>query len=163
MKKVIFLNIILIILFTIFSCKSLYNTGENSIRLLPEGYIGSVIILYDQLNGVAKEYENSKRIYRIPENGILRTQFNVNTGIQNVKTYYLDSTGKRKLIPEIILKKPKDIDPNQIVCFGDAIGSTAENKPNYLKYRSFIIGQFKDIDSLSTLHDKFVDKVVFKK
>lgn len=41
------------------------------------------------------QYENGRRLYEIPPNGVLLTQFKEETGITNREYYYQDTTGKR--------------------------------------------------------------------
>ncbi len=59
-----------IISLLLFSC----NNGDKEVVVLPENYKGYVVIIYNQENGDSAKYENGKRIYKIPLNGILKTQ-----------------------------------------------------------------------------------------
>ena len=52
---------------------------EKETFLFPENLRGAVYIIYDQKNGEPKVYENNRRLYQIPDNGILFTQFKPNT------------------------------------------------------------------------------------
>ena len=69
----------LLLLLTITGCAQ---EAEDTIRLMPEGYQGPVLIIFNQKYGTPKEYEGDKRLYRIPENGILITQYGPNYGMQ---------------------------------------------------------------------------------
>ena len=42
------------------------NQTEDTVVLIPEGYVGPVLVIYGQTDGAEKEYENGKRVYRIP-------------------------------------------------------------------------------------------------
>ncbi|QMU65411.1 MAG: hypothetical protein GKR88_14710 [Flavobacteriaceae bacterium] len=68
------------VVFGFISCT--YRKAEDIIRLIPEGYIGPVLVVFDQKNGEPKEYEDGKRVYRIPKSGVLKTQFGSNYGFQ---------------------------------------------------------------------------------
>src|SRR5690349_8697309 len=48
---------------------------EHVIYLLPAGFLGAVIVLYNRADGTPPLYEGKARLYRIPPSGILRTRF----------------------------------------------------------------------------------------
>ncbi|MGB7070289.1 MAG: hypothetical protein WBD22_12410 [Pyrinomonadaceae bacterium] len=73
--------------------------GDDEIFILPEGYIGFVLILHDQKNGEPGKYESGKRVYEIPSNGILKTQFSLNTGWHSPGKYFYKQNGKLTEIP----------------------------------------------------------------
>lgn len=57
---------------------SLNNCAESSEReifLLPTNFTGTAVVVFNQINGTPKEYEDGSRVYRIPKSGILYTQF----------------------------------------------------------------------------------------
>jgi len=58
----------------------LWSRAEDEIHLLPDGYEGLVVIVFNRADGQPKEYEGKKRVYRIPGNGILKTQFTEKRG-----------------------------------------------------------------------------------
>lgn len=72
-----------------------YNHPEPETYLIPKGFTGRVNVIFNQKNGAAIKYENGRRIYEIPSNGILLTQFKDEYGIINHQYYYVDSAGKR--------------------------------------------------------------------
>ena len=49
--------------------------------LIPKDFRGVVYVVSDQENGTEKEYEGIHRVYRIPESGILFTQFSQNEDV----------------------------------------------------------------------------------
>ncbi|MEZ5039260.1 MAG: hypothetical protein R2828_05195 [Saprospiraceae bacterium] len=67
-------------LFSILGCSS--TKVEPEIHLIPQGYKGLVIIDFGIINGTPPEYEGDFRIYKIPENGKLKTQFQSNLGVK---------------------------------------------------------------------------------
>lgn len=75
------------------------NQGENI--LIPKGYIGDIIISYEDKLGLY-EKENGNMIYRIPESGIYRTKFSEYNKaymyLNNVHFYYIDELQNKEEI-----------------------------------------------------------------
>lgn len=63
------------ILSLMLAVSSCFNQAEPEIHLIPKGYKGPVIIIFDEKNGKPEKYEDGSRVYEIPKDGILRTQF----------------------------------------------------------------------------------------
>ncbi|MDC7996386.1 DUF6843 domain-containing protein [Altibacter sp. HG106] len=59
--------------FIITACS--FQKSENSIIIIPENYSGPVVITFNQENGEPKTYERNSRVYKINDNGVLKTQF----------------------------------------------------------------------------------------
>ena len=94
MKK----NLLIIVLISILT--GCVKNAEPETFLIPEDYSGGVIvIIFNQKNGSVKEYDEGRRIYRIPKNGILHTQFSPVEGVLNEKFFWVDK--KYNLINEI--------------------------------------------------------------
>jgi len=68
---------------------------EKETFLFPENFRGAVYVIYDQKNGEPKAYEHKRRLYKIPDNGILFTQFKAEYGRIDHEYYFVDSHGKR--------------------------------------------------------------------
>ena len=64
-KKYI-INILISSFILLISC----DKNEDSITLIPHEYTGIIKIKFSQENGTEKEYENGKRLYVIPSDGI---------------------------------------------------------------------------------------------
>jgi|SoiMethySBSTD1v2_1073268.scaffolds.fasta_scaffold1674326_2 hypothetical protein len=56
------------------------NVADNERYLVPDGFNGRVLILFNRSDGAPKEYDGRTRIYRVPESGVLKTQFAPNEG-----------------------------------------------------------------------------------
>ncbi len=72
---------------------------EEEVYLLPEGFKGKVIVFFDQEDGQEMQYENSARIYHIPESGYIKSQFPKNGGCMGddrIRFFYEDSLGARQ-------------------------------------------------------------------
>jgi hypothetical protein len=77
--KFAFLFSCFLFILSITSC----NTAEPATYFLPENFEGMFTVIYSQKFGKSKEYENDRRIYRIPSSGILMTQFDFQDGNRN--------------------------------------------------------------------------------
>ncbi len=68
---------------------------------LPKNYIGWIYIVYNQKEGT-KEREGGYRVYNIPKNGILLTQYDINQGWvskNGIQIYRELEDNKSELIP----------------------------------------------------------------
>jgi len=71
-----------------------YRSAEDEVFVLPNDFEGCVIVLFGEENGEPKEYnDNGDRVYRIPKNGVLKTQFKHKEGWRDVK--YLRKNGQK--------------------------------------------------------------------
>ena len=68
-------------------------TTEPETFLIPSDFRGRVNILYNQKCGNEVEFENGRRIYRIPNDGILFTKFEKPSGLINHKYYLINENG----------------------------------------------------------------------
>lgn len=75
---------------------------EKEKHIIPKELIGSQIIInYNQEKGEKKKYENGRRVYEIPSNGILNTKFKPNFGWydESGMEFYLIDGDSLKLLP----------------------------------------------------------------
>ncbi len=107
---------------------------ENTVTLIPEGYIGTIKIWFNQEYGIEEKYEGKKRVYEISENGILKTKFSPQFGYHFPKYYYVSKSGKRNEVQPIL-----DLNKNVL----DTI-----DKNKVYAYRFMMIGEGFKIDSL---------------
>jgi hypothetical protein len=104
--------------------------NEREILLIPEDFRGKVHVFYDMPCGTEPEYENKSRIFRIPENGILLSQFNCEYGFSDQEYYLTDESGKRlqlSVVPFIdtsemtfiwkVYKKVKNLSEDKLAIF----------------------------------------------
>lgn len=88
----------LILLFALFGCKK----SEQEILVLPTGFKGYVIVLFNQENGTAINYKGRSRVYEIPQDGVLRTQFSTNGGWGDFPMFYYGSINPENQLPQVI-------------------------------------------------------------
>ncbi len=75
------------------------DSASYDIFLIPYGYRGQVVIEYGVQDGTKEEYEGEWRVYRVPENGHLRTKFTIkgnSVRLSESKYFYVDKNGKRE-------------------------------------------------------------------
>jgi hypothetical protein len=93
-----------------------FSRAKPELIQVPKNYQGEILILFDQPNGDSMVYSNGKRVYKIPKNGILFTQFPWNPGSINRKFCYSTSDNSTNIdeVKRNYLFKPGDADSNQI-------------------------------------------------
>lgn len=90
--------------------------AEPETFLIPENYTGAVVVVFNQKDGVTKEYKEDRRIYRIPKNGVLYTQFSPVDGLLDEKFYYADEKYKKSSeLTRIDFEKNPKKDANYIL------------------------------------------------
>ena len=96
--------------------------AESGKYFIPEGYVGRIFVFHNHLSGSETEYENDSRIYRIENDGVLKTKFNENKGmipIENLEFLYIDNSGNRQSIP---LNWGAEFDSSKVCVFGRTFG-----------------------------------------
>ena len=119
--------------------------GEDEIHLIPEGYTGSVFIIFNQPDGQEKLYEDGKRVYKIPSDGILKTQFSPNEGLGYVDYYYVN--GERKKLEYKSGKEADEVGDFDKVIIASGSRGAAGIQPQYT-YMSYIVGKPDQLDSI---------------
>jgi len=72
--------------------------AEPEIYLIPTGYEDSFFVVFDVSTGGKPDHEGKSRVYTIPVNGILETQFPFNDGrlvSTDIKFFFLNKNGSR--------------------------------------------------------------------
>lgn len=147
----------------IISCGSKKVTPE--IFLIPFNYHGTVKVIFNESCGQKETFDGKKRMYIIPENGILITQFKQEFGIINQEYYYVDAKGSRTLIPKMMLQdfneatttERNEHEPsrNQVAIFQWGNTGTAQltGEKKYDFYM-FHVGTYTEVrDSFTTLFE----------
>ena len=102
------------------------NTCEPETFLIPNNYKGEVRIIFNQKCGEKIEYEGKNRVYHIPNDGILLTQFEDEQGFIN-QNFFIVENGKRKEVQQLMVqdfneewtleKNPNEPPRNKIAIF----------------------------------------------
>jgi len=116
------------------------NKSEDTIILIPEGYNGSIKIWFNKDDGIEKKYEDGKRLYIIPKNGVLKTKFESQFGYHFTEYYLVTGKGQRKEI-------------SAIFDLGENVMDTLDKRKVYA-YRFMSSGDVVRMDSLGTATEK---------
>ena len=74
-------------------------TSDPDVYLIPEGYIGPVVVAFEQEDGEPVRRSGDTLVYRIPPDGVLRTQAPFPDGYHHIFYYYVDAQGRRSPLP----------------------------------------------------------------
>ena len=108
--------------------------AESEKYLIPVGYTGRVFVFHSHNYGSETEYENDFRVYRITDEGVLKTKFSENKGmipLENLQFYYIDTIGNRHSIP---FEFGTTNDSDNVYVFGRSFGEFGG-----ITYQEFII------------------------
>ncbi|MBO9584424.1 MAG: hypothetical protein J7574_09725 [Flavobacterium sp.] len=124
---------------TFFSLMGCNQSKEKEIYLIQSGFKGKVNVIFNNAKGEPTKYENGVRIYEIPKDGILLTQFKVQEGLIKRDYYYVDGSGKRN--PLKIMTDSENTNDSEIGIFRDGtIGVYGDsNDKNSLTYQEFYV------------------------
>lgn len=150
--------------------QTVVHTGpRNGIYLIPSGYVGAVVILYDQPDGVIPEVEGGYYVYEIPPSGVLKVRTPAYVGIVNLKYFYVDQAGERQEVKYIIVTGDRDPQGRPQNKYGNLAQDEVENSifvmnpggvgefrvnDKAVQFSGFIIGKPKDGDKLKDEEQK---------
>jgi len=118
--------------------------ASDDIFIMTADFKGTIAVIYGQENGTEKEYENGKRLYRIPQNGILKTQFELKGETANFgEYYYLTDDGQRIRIRSFPYYENFP-DSTKSYVHSWQLGSATDSEGNKFKYQQATIGTKSD-------------------
>lgn len=139
--------------------------------LIPKDFRGVVYVVFDQENGKEKENEGIHRVYRIPENGILFTQFSQNEDVYSFQEFFfVDSDGTRQELGELDNRRfnwPNTINPrttepprDSLVVFNQRTTGRilSSGGQNYYNYKALTIGKYNEIEKWDYLDPKNIEE-----
>ena len=106
------------------------DTGEQEIIIAPRNYTGYIIVIFNQDDGQPVKYAGKKRVYEIPSDGVLKTQFNINNGWSDYPEFYYETINPENRLPSKILSEIETLPTDTIVGFKGATGSIRKNNYN---------------------------------
>ena len=137
----------------------LWDRAQHEIHLVPQDFVGPVVILLDQRDGEAQSLEGRARLYRVPASGVLRTKWGFNDGWGAPEWYFVDSTGTRtpivggaQCLDSLPEKAPR-------ACWlGQKLRS---DRAPVARYSGYLISRGPPSQDLWRRADSLVDAVVF--
>lgn len=123
--------------------------AEPEIYLIPENYNGVILVFCDQPNGVTQQLDGRKRVYQIPENGILFTQNKWNSGSHNRKFFYVKNNEKieiNEVNSNYYYKNENDSDIVSVIDKKPYYFKDADNNKYLFRAFRFIVSKRKDFD-----------------
>jgi hypothetical protein len=147
MKKSI---LYLLIVLTLFSC----NNGEKEIIIVPKNFKGYILVIFDQKDGEPKSYHEGSRIYKIPQNGVLKSQFSGNYGSVGIPEYYYQAINVDSKLPSYL--EEKKIPPNKIVGMMGPNGNANKDLEGNerIPFTLFYVGTKSEIEQFKEQADK---------
>lgn len=150
-----------IYLTTLFGDIYIWDRGEPELHLIPAGYEGPVVIIFDDPDGAPPEYEGESRLYEIPANGVLRTRFTRSDGWIRPIYMYVDQQGERTPIEN---EGPCDDLPGDVVqiCpMPQRFDFDADGQRVRTDYRAYIVGRRANSRELGMRGDSLVSTLLF--
>jgi len=125
---------------------------EPETYLIPYGFQGRVNVIFNQANGSPIRYEHGRRVYQIPPNGILLTQFTDGYGLIDHQYFYSNQDGNKKPLRTFHYEHNKDgttkwiiNDSSEVGIFLDGITGSYGN--DNVKFQEFIVANYSNLDS----------------
>jgi hypothetical protein len=135
------------------------NSSVTENYLLPAGYEGPVVVVFDQENGAPAEQEGTERIYRIPNDGVLFTQF-PSAGGYRAKFWYEDEEGERTEIPVVNSScRAESADSPIFACNQSSLKFT--NGRTILAHRAYIVGYEEEMPRYANRLTAIIDNVLW--
>lgn len=123
-------------------------TQEKAIFLIPEGYQGKVVIYYNQKTGVEPMNEKGRRVYVVPQDGVLLTKADFIGGYIDYDYYYVDSQGNRTKLEEVDERDAtRDSTTVGIYRSGTAGVRGGSNEPNSVEFLEFYVASSTTFES----------------
>lgn len=138
-------------LFLLNACSS---KGEDRIYILPSGYTGTVLILFNQSEGETEKYLNGSRVFNIPRSGILKTKFKAEYGRINIPKFYYKGISEESELHAIV--DWKNFDNGIISASLPSIGKVYKklDGSEFVEYEFFFIGTKEQIENYSEEFNK---------
>ncbi len=138
---------------SICSCKSL---PEQEIHIIPANYRGPVVILFDQENGANPEYEGEARVYRVGNDGILRTKMVGQTGgyLDGWVRFYLEQPNSVRRELPVVENRAKREEVGVVSVFDESYGSLSLQDSEHVHFMLYMVGSPSDTYDVESQLDK---------
>ena len=166
------LLIVVTIFISILSIFSSYLTKPEKERfLIPEGFKGQVFVIFNQKDGRKEKYEDGRRVYCIPNTGVLFTQFKDEEGQIDQEYFYISKNGNRKKLGVLDTrdfneegnteKNLKEPPRDSIAIFNPGtMGSMGNSDDKSSKvFMELLVGTYYDIKGLGDFNIEYIDSL----
>lgn len=122
--------------------------NKTDVFILPKGYVGRVVIFYDQPNGVPDKVVGGERIFVVPKGGVVLTQAPPSPGWAEFPRYYYDEISASTRIPTRTDWDHYSVDSTNATLISSG---SFERKMGHVRVvvGEFFVGTRSQIDSLS--------------
>lgn len=135
--------------------------------MIPKEFQGVVVVLFDETDGTKPEYEGDARIYKIPQDGILKTQFTAPKVTGSYSFFYRDSNGKMNPMTYYSPVDLADIRESEstIICFNiqKAVNTGEDSNNKVRRFEVLIVSSLKNLDSIGNLRSRVTWQVLGNK
>lgn len=134
--------LLLILSIMLYGCKN----AENEIFVLPEGYTGYILVIFDQEKGIQPKYFEDSRLYEVPQNGILKSIHTTNDGWTDFPMFYYQEVTRNKQIP--FVTSLDNVPTDEIVAYGGTSGSIKKSADSEerIRFIKFYVGTKPQIE-----------------
>lgn len=150
--KILKFSLISLTALTSFCCTEI----EPEVHLLPQGFEGPVLIIFDQQDGSPPRYEGGVRVLKIPPDGILRTQFKNENGWYPAgypEYYYITPGGKRTKVEN---GNPRDsTDTTKVYVYGQSSGISGDQR-----FGAYVVARYPNLSKISLYEQRLQDSVL---
>ncbi|MEO1559037.1 MAG: hypothetical protein AAFS12_05170 [Cyanobacteria bacterium J06632_19] len=139
--RTIFYALFILVIFQ--SC----NKTNSEVFVLPKGYSGAVIVVYEQEEGINTNVVDGVVVYHIPKNGILKVKTALSYGSSNPPEFYEESQQEKNKIEFIQVPREKGNQGMVACCYSN--GKSLNNDNHTLVYTKFIVGNSSELEVLA--------------
>ncbi|KAA5536548.1 hypothetical protein F0919_02450 [Taibaiella lutea] len=120
---------------------------EPDIFILPDNFRGGILIIYNQKNGIAPQYHGKSRVYVIPKNGILKTQFLMDEDWKQLPQFYYVSINPQNEIRYVV--DTKNTPKNEVIAYGNNSGTANKDfaGKKVVEFTMYFVGNNSEIDT----------------
>lgn len=133
---------------------------NGELHILPKGYIGRVVILFNQKDGREKQFVDGKKVYNIPDCGYLKTKFLRPRGSLGIpeSAYFTYVYSNGDTIP--YLSNTSQVDSsrlNEVFSFSHTIGEYGFSETEEYELVEYFVDTLKNMHKYKTLELKKED------
>ena len=121
--------------------------GEDEVYILPNGFRGAVTVILNREEGEEEKYKDGKRVYEIPANGVLSTQFGTNPGWHSPTKIFHKSGSELVKVPYALFSDNLDPEAVRVCCVSN--GTAWKNEGNVkVEFIQFYVGAESEITNI---------------